>query len=132
MASSQRLKVSWKKEMPSLIRFMLCLTSNSSEIKNPKISCSKAHRSLKHLAVFVPQPVAQATWRQIIRTCMFQRRRPHDHLKDTTTLLSVKEFILLPLFEASLSNYNSVGRNETVQIPQSLHQWIHFRNEYPM
>lgn len=72
----------------SSIRFVLCLTSSSSEIK---ISCSKSHRFVKHLTVYVPQPVAPATWRQTVRTCVFQWRKPHDHLKETTTLLSVKE-----------------------------------------
>lgn len=66
-----------------------------------KISCSKAQCSAKHLAVYVPQPVARATWRKIIRTCVFQWRKPYAHLKETTTLSSVKESIPLSLLQTS-------------------------------
>lgn len=53
--------------------------------------------------LYVPQPVAQATWQQIIRTCVLQRRKPHDHLKkrDDHVIISERKFILLPLFDAS-------------------------------
>lgn len=92
MASSQRLKVSWKKEMPSLIRFMLCLTSSSSEIKNATISCSKAHRSPKHLAVYMFRSLLprQPGSKSSERACSSGESRMII-LKETTTLLSVKE-----------------------------------------
>lgn len=54
---------------------------------------------------------------------VFQGRKPHDHLKETTTLLSVK--VPLSLFETS--HYQIIILR--AEIPESLPHWIYFWKE---